>query len=163
MSLDLVLGPPQTATGDEAENDGGGGAEMPLDVLFTCARFGPLTHGACRRRQLELRLVEDPKKPGTKRPGPPTYAFCASGECVTGTAIAAALEAEDVSSATCPKCGTAYVGPEAQAFGDELARLAREERAAMLRLEAKWPAWFRNAESFSTKDAVDRGEFARPS
>lgn len=112
MSLDLVLGPPRVATGD-ADQDEGGGSSMPLDTLFTCERFGPLTHKACRRRQLELRLVDDDKKPGKKLPGPPIYEYCASGECVTGAAIAAELEAEDVSTATCPKCGGAFVGPEA--------------------------------------------------
>jgi hypothetical protein len=84
-----------------------------LQVLIACPVDGkPLTHQACRRRQLERRLVED-EKTRKKRPGPPAREHCASGTCAKGAEVAAALEAEDVSSATCPKCGTAYVGPEA--------------------------------------------------
>jgi hypothetical protein len=85
----------------------------PLDDLVSCDRFGHLSARACRRRQLERRLVEDAK--GKKRPGPFVYERCASGECVKGEAVAADLRRLEVLTSTCATCGSAYVGPEAAA------------------------------------------------
>jgi len=75
---------------------------LELNDLFTCPRFGPLTHRACLRRQLE-------RQESTKRgvEGPPVRAYCASGECETGRAIRSGLS--HAPAKACPKCGSALI------------------------------------------------------
>jgi hypothetical protein len=83
----------------------------PVDDLVACDRFGRLSARACRRRQLERRVVEDAK--GKMRAGPFVYEHCAVGGCVTGDAVAADLRALKVPTSVCDACGRAYIGPEA--------------------------------------------------
>jgi hypothetical protein len=85
-----------------------------LDTLFRCDHFGQtFAFRHCRRRQLE-RKVEIDRKTKATFAGLPVYPHCALA-CVKGREVAQELEAADVSAASCPKCGTAYVGDEADA------------------------------------------------
>lgn len=114
----------------------GGGSSMPMDTLFHCDHFGrEFAFRHCRRRQLERKATIEKKKPTA---GAPVHEFCASGVCVRGLQVAAALEAADVPSASCPRCGTAFVGPEADRPCPDCSAARAREREPMVQSTRIW-------------------------
>lgn len=84
-----------------------------LQVMFTCERYrSDFPRGmpvkACLRRQLDR---QESTKPGEL--GPARRPFCA-GECSVGAAHRASAEAEGIPLRSCPGCGSALVGADAE-------------------------------------------------